>query len=145
MRAIEFVDDEAYANLKAQSEINNAKPKLFQSIRYDEKRKNIALSLSTGVEIALPVSAISELAKVPIRSLREVRLSVSGQAVVVSSADIHISTDGLLRDFVQMLPRELISAQFASLGGARTSQAKRASSAANGKLGGRPKKHQAVA
>ncbi len=145
MKATEFVNDAVYAKLQAQSEINNAKPKRFQSVRYDEKRKNIALGLANGVEIALPVSAISELADVPIRQLRELRLSVSGEAIVLSSADAHMSTDGLLRDIVRMLPRDVISAQFAASGGARTSPAKTAASAANGRLGGRPKKREAAA
>lgn len=145
MKATEFVNDAAYAKLQAQSEINNARPKRFQSVRYDEKRKNIALGLANGVEIALPVSAISELADLPIRQLRELRLSVSGEAIVLSSADVHMSTDGLLRDFVRMLPREVISAQFAASGGARTSPAKTAASVANGRLGGRPKKREAAA
>jgi hypothetical protein len=145
MKAIEFVNDAAYAKLQAQSEINNATPRRFRSVRYDEKRKNIALGLANGVEIALPVSAIRELADVPIRHLRELRLSVSGEALVLSAADVHMSTDGLLRDIVRMLPREFISAQFAASGGARTSPAKAVASAANGRLGGRPKKREAVA
>ena len=123
METIEFVNDAAYAKLLAQSEINNAKPKRFRSVRYDEKRKHIALGLANGVELALPVSAISELADVAVRQLRELRLSVSGEAIVLSSADVHISTDGLLRDIVKMLPREFIAAQFAASGGARSSLA----------------------
>ncbi|MGF6181254.1 hypothetical protein ABIB42_002267 [Massilia sp. UYP32] len=145
MTAIEFVNDATYAELKAQSDVNNAQPKRFRSIRYDEKRKNIALGLANGMEIALPVSAISELVDVPVRQLRELRLSLSGEAIVLSSADVHMSTGGLLRDIVRMLPREFISAQFAASGGARTSAAKTAASAANGKLGGRPKKSSAAA
>lgn len=145
MKAVEFVSDTAYTKLQAQSEINNRKPKQFQSVRYDEKRKNIALGLANGLEIAMPVSAIRELVNVPSRRLRELRLSVSGEAIVLSSADVHMSTDGLLRDIVGMLPREFISAQFGALGGAKTSIAKTASSAANGRLGGRPKKSEVVA
>jgi hypothetical protein len=145
VKAVEFVNDAAYAKLQAQSERNNAKPRRFRSVRFDEKRKNIALGLENGVEIALPVSAIRELVGVSIRHLRELRLSVSGEAIVLSSADVHMSTDGLLRDIVRMLPREFITAQFAAAGGAKTSPAKTAASAANGRLGGRPKKSAASA
>lgn len=145
MKPIEFVSDTDYAALQAQSEINNAKPRRFHSVRFDERRRSIALGLANGLEIALPVAAISELANVPIRQLRELRLSVSGEAIVLSSADVHMSAEGLLRDIVRMLPSEVIAAQFAASGGARTSPAKTAASAANGKLGGRPKKREAVA
>ena len=140
MKTIEFVNDAAYAKLKARSEKNNAKPKPFQSVRFDEKRMSLAIALLGGMELALPVAEISELANVAPKHLKEARLSVGGDTIVFSAADVHISADGLLRDMLARLPREAIAAQFAASGGARTSAAKKLASAANGKLGGRPKK-----
>lgn len=140
MTTIEFVSNAVYAKLQAQSDDNNAKPKRYESVHYDEKRRSIVLALVGGVELALPVAAIDELANVAPKHLKEARLSVSGDTIVFAAADVHISTDGLVRDMLAQIPREVIAAQFATSGGARTSAAKKLASAANGKLGGRPKK-----
>lgn len=140
MKTIEFVTDADYARLQVQSEKNNAKPKRFQSVRYDDKRGSIALALAGGVELAVPVTHLRELADVAPKNLKDVRLSVSGDTVVFSTADVHISADGLLRDILARIPRDAIAAQFAASGGASTSAAKKLASASNGKLGGRPKK-----
>lgn len=144
MPRIEFVDEAEYAKLQAESEIANSHPRRFQSLRYEEKTKRLSLGLLRGLELALPISEVTELANVPAHKLKELRLSQSGEVIVLSSEDIHIDTGGLLRDMVALLPREIIAAQFAAMGGARTSVAKKIASAANGRLGGRPKKSDAV-
>lgn len=144
MKTIEFVNDAAYAKLQAQSEKNNAKPKRYESVRYDDERGTLSLTLARGVELALPVAAIRELANLAPHHLKEARLSVSGDAIVFSAADVHISADGLLRGMLALIPSDALAARFAASGGLRTSAAKKLASAANGKLGGRPKKSEAA-
>lgn len=141
---IEFIDEAEYVKLQADSEIVNARPKRVESVQYDEKTNRLALRLARGMEVFFPVSEISELANLPAKHLKELRLSLSGEALVLSSENVHISTGGLLREMVALFPREIIAAQFAASGGARTSAAKKSASAANGKLGGRPKKREAI-
>lgn len=141
---IEFTSEAEYAKLQADSEIVNARPKRFESVQYDEKTNRVSFRLARGMEVFFPVCEISELAGLSAKHLKELRLSLSGEALVLSSADVHISTGGLLRDMVALFPPEIIAAQFAASGGARTSAAKKAASAANGKLGGRQKKREAT-
>ena len=64
-----------------------------------------------------------------------------GSAIELEDRDIHISVHGLLTAILPaMLPSRSVAAIFASRGGQVTSRAKRKSSRANGRKGGRPRK-----
>ena len=64
-----------------------------------------------------------------------------GSAIELEDRDIQISVHGLLSAVLPaMLPSSAVAAIFARRGGKSTSEAKRASSQANGRKGGRPRK-----
>jgi hypothetical protein len=64
-----------------------------------------------------------------------------GSAIELEDRDIQISVHGLLTAILPaMLPSRSVEAIFASRGGQATSRAKRKSSRANGRKGGRPRK-----
>ena len=96
--------------------------------------------MPAGVTFLLPVGLIDELADATPKALAGIYLTPSGETAVVDGVDAHIATRGLIDIVLASLPEELIAARFGAIGGAKTGSLKRATSAANGKKGGRPKK-----
>ena len=136
------ISPEQYAELQKQSESLTAQRRAFRitSVGYDRSDDKITLTLANGIEYRLPVSRIAELSQLQRTSLEALRLSPSGETLMLEPEDVHISTAGLLRDVAEGLPNKIFAARFGAVGGARTSAVKKASSARNGKLGGRPRK-----
>jgi len=96
----------------------------------------------SDVPLGLPVDGIEELKEAKLAELKTARLSPSHTAVIVDGVDAFVSVEGLFRDFSANSPavRALIARTFAANGGMATSEAKKRSSAENGKKGGIRKK-----
>lgn len=116
-------------------------PWQLSAVLYDSVRNRIVMSFSQGVEFVLPVEFIEEFSKAKKKDLQKIYLTPSGETIVIDEVDAHISTKSLIEAVFSSLPPKLISSKFASRGGARTSAAKKVTSAENGRKGGRPKKH----
>ncbi|MDR3440602.1 DUF2442 domain-containing protein [Telmatospirillum sp.] len=106
--------------------------------RYDRRISRVVVTLSTGIDIALPPRAVQGLETAKPGQLDPIEISPSGLGLYFPKLDADIYLPALLEGF-------LGSAQWAKsrlgvLGGSVRSEAKTASSRANGKLGGRPRK-----
>lgn len=97
-----------------------------------------------GVELSLPTSLIPELSGAKARDLDDVFLSPSGEIIVFDALDAHLSTKAVIEAALAVMPQGAFSAKFGAIGGAKSSPAKKISSAENGKKGGRPKKAIAI-
>lgn len=115
-------------------------PWQLDAVRYDRVRKSIVLVFPKHISFSIPVELINELTHAKARELESIYLTPSGETLVVEGVDAYISTKGLIRDILEAMPREILTAKFASIGGSQRSTIKKISSAENGRKGGRPKK-----
>lgn len=95
----------------------------------------LSLTLATGATVTIPVSALKTLAPLSGERIEHV-LVRSGGTVLLWAPDVSIAVEGLL-EFATGL-QTLKTAQ--RKGGSARSEAKAASSRANGAKGGRPRK-----
>ena len=102
----------------------------------DEKAKAVRLRFRAGIEIAIPIKAISEIAKAPIAMLRDVRASQIGDGLIFSEFGEAIYVPGLLRD----LFGDAFAGALGKIGGRSRSDAKVRAARKNGRKGGRPRK-----
>lgn len=112
-----------------------------QAVRYVPERDAIEIVTNRNAGFLIPRQWIGALQDVPIEELCNLEVWPDGSAIEFEDRDIHISVHGLLTAILPaMLPSRTVAAIFASRGGQATSRAKRLSSKANGRKGGRPRK-----
>ena len=104
--------------------------------RGDEKAKAVRLRFRSGIEIAIPIKAISEIAKAPIAMLRDMRPSPMGDGLIFSEFGEAIYVPGLLRDLLA----DALAGALGKIGGRSRSAAKVRAARRNGRKGGRPRK-----
>ncbi|HUY10893.1 MAG TPA: DUF2442 domain-containing protein [Candidatus Dormibacteraeota bacterium] len=101
----------------------------------DEGAKIVHLRFRNGIELAIPIKAIHEIANVPIARLRDVTASPMGDGLLFDCADVAIYVPGLLRD----LFADAFAGALGKIGGRSRSSAKAAAARKNGLKGGRPR------
>jgi hypothetical protein len=112
-----------------------------RAVRYVAERDSIEIITNRDAGFLIPRAWIGALQEVPTEDLAKLDVWPDGSAIELEDRDIHISVNGLLTAVLPaMLPAKIIAAIFASRGGQTTSDAKRTSSKANGRKGGRPPK-----
>lgn len=112
-----------------------------QAVRYIPERDAIEIMTNRGAGFLIPRLWISALQDVATEDLAKLDVWPDGSAIELEDRDIQISVHGLLSAVLPaMLPSSAVAAIFARRGGKSTSEAKRASSQANGRKGGRPRK-----
>jgi len=117
-----------------------------QAVRYVPERDAIEIVTNRNAGFLIPRQWIGVLQDVPIEELDRLEVWPDGSAIELEDRDIQISVHGLLTAILPaMLPSKAIASLFASRGGQSTSRAKRISSRANGRKGGRPRKRTATA
>jgi hypothetical protein len=112
-----------------------------QAVRYVPERDAIEIVTNHNAGFLIPRQWIGALQDVPTEELNKLEVWPEGSAIELQDRDVQISVHGLLTAVLPaMLPSRAIAAIFASRGGQMTSRAKRKSSRANGRKGGRPRK-----
>ena len=140
MKRTHHITQPDYDAAIAESAKRERNPWAVDAVEYDKVKKSILMRFPGGVGLSLPVSFIDEFADVKPSDLLKVYLSPSGEMLCLDEADVYISTHGLIRDVFAQLPKEVMASRFGAIGGSRSSESKKLTSAQNGKKGGRPKK-----
>ncbi|MHB8177934.1 MAG: DUF2442 domain-containing protein [Vulcanimicrobiaceae bacterium] len=111
-------------------------PSALVAAALDEKAKAVRLRFRAGIELAIPIKAIDEIAKAPIAMLRDVKASPIGDGLIFSEFGEAIYVPGLLRD----LFGDAFAGALGKIGGRSRSDAKARAARKNGRKGGRPRK-----
>jgi hypothetical protein len=106
--------------------------------RYDRKNDRVVVSLSSGVDISFSPRAAEGLGNATTSQLSAIEITSSGLGIHFPKLDADLYLPALLEGVLGS--RKWMAASMGSVGGKRTSVAKRQASRANGRLGGRPKK-----
>lgn len=107
--------------------------------RYDRRRARVVVSLNTGVEITFPPGLAEGLAGAMPKDLAEVEITPSGLGLHWPKLDADLYVPGLLAGAFG--GKQWMAAQLGAAGGSARSKAKTVAARANGRLGGRPRKH----
>jgi hypothetical protein len=138
---VQQISDAEYAAALAAGRIEAETEIRAQAVRYVPERDAIEIVTSRNAGFLIPRQWIGALQDVPTGELVKLEVWPDGSAIELEDRDIQISVHGLLTAILPaMLPSQSVAAVFASRGGQATSRAKRKSSRANGRKGGRPRK-----
>lgn len=107
---------------------------------YNAAAHRLDLTMTSGVVVSIPVACVPYLAHATPAQLAHVSVSPTGSGVSWDDLDVDVTLEGLLGD---VLGRGLFASALGRAGGKVTSEAKTAAVRANGKKGGRPRKHAA--
>jgi hypothetical protein len=138
---VQRISDAEYAAALATGRIEAETEIRAQAVRYVPERDAIEIVTSRNAGFLIPRQWIGALQDVPTDELSKLEVWPDGSAIELEDRDIQIGVHGLLTAILPaMLPSQSVAAVFASRGGQATSRAKRKSSRANGRKGGRPRK-----
>jgi Protein of unknown function (DUF2442) len=108
------------------------------SARYDRRAARIAIELSNGLELGVPIALAEGLAGAKPAELAEIEISPTGFGLHWPQLDADLYLPALLNGVLGS--RRWMARVLGRAGGAATSPAKRAAARENGKRGGRPRK-----
>jgi hypothetical protein len=110
--------------------------------RYDRRRARVVVSLNTGVEVAFPPKLAEGLAGAAPAELAKIEITPSGLGLHWPKLDADLYVPGLLAGAFGS--QSWMAAQLGAAGGSARSKAKTRAARANGRLGGRPRKHSSA-
>lgn len=105
---------------------------------YLAERHRVLIEMDNGLEVTFAPQRYQELAEATPEQLGEVEVSGRGSAIHFPRLDASIYIPGLLQGLTGT--RQWMAQELGRQGGRARSEVKAAASAANGKLGGRPRK-----
>ncbi len=108
---------------------------------YEPRTSRVVVRLNTGLELAFPPSLIEGLAGASPQELADVEISPAGLGLHWPKLDADVYIPALLQGIFGS--RRWMAAQLGAAGGRMRSNTKAASSRANGRKGGRPRKKAA--
>ncbi len=132
--------DAQLAVAERRGEAKAKRPTALISAKLDERAKTVRLQFRSGLELAIPVKAIDEIANVPLARLRDVKASPMGDGLIFSEFGEAFYVPGLLRD----LFGDAFAGALGKIGGRARSIAKTVAARKNGLKGGRPRKRSAA-
>ncbi|SRR5229473_3773912 len=124
------------ANERAR-ELQENLPKAI-SAHYDRKSRHIVVHLNSKLILSFSPHDAQGLENAKPSQLDPIEISPSGFGIYFPKLDADLYVPGLLEGFLGS--KTWMAARLGQTGGRSRSQAKKAASRANGKLGGRPKK-----
>jgi len=107
------------------------------AVHYDPRRPRIVVGLNNGLELAFPPSLAEGLAGASPAELADVEISPAGLGLHWPKLGADLYIPALLQGIFGS--RRWMAAQLGAAGGRAQSEAKAASSRANGRKGGRPR------
>ena|ERR1700722_16593810 len=107
-------------------------------VHYDRSAGTLLIDLSSKLTLSFSPHDAQGLESATPRQLAEVEISPSGFGIHFPRIDADLYVPGLLEGFLGS--KKWMASRLGQLGGQSRSRAKKASSRANGKLGGRPRK-----
>jgi|SRR5579863_4477105 len=107
-------------------------------VYYDRSSQKLVVDLSSKLTLSFSPQDVQGLEQATPSQLEEVEISPSGFGIHFPRVDADLYVQGLLEGFLGS--KKWMASRLGQLGGQARSRAKKASSRANGKLGGRPSK-----
>lgn len=108
------------------------------SARYDKQSGRLLIGLSTGVDIAIPVTRMEGMSDATEDARSEIEISESGLGLHWPQLDVDVYVPSLLQGIFGS--RRWMASQLGAAGGAVRSDAKTTTARENGRKGGRPRK-----
>lgn len=141
-RMIDEKDEFRAANLRGEKTLKDSTR--AAKVEYKSRSKSLNIELTSGVSVSIPVNLIQILAGASPAEIADVKTAVQGLYLQWESLGEDLMVENLLRGvfgtrkWMDGLKEHLSAA--GRKGGKMTTETKRKASAANGKLGGRPRK-----
>ena len=131
------ITDEQIAAAEASMEAKRAAGHATAA-RYDKSSERLIVSIHNGIELAIPIRLVQELAGADPSDLAEIEITPAGLGLHWPQLDADVYVPGLLSGVfgTRRWMAQLLGAQ----GGRSSTPAKAAASRANGAKGGRPRK-----
>lgn len=136
------VSDEEYA--RAVEAGQTPEPRA-RSVHFDVGSKRLKIELQDGVAVMIPTALIQGLDKATVKEIEAVEMLADGYALHWPGLDIDATVAGLVsgifgtQEWMRQIAAKFL-AEAGRKGGSASTPAKRTTSRANGKLGGRPRK-----
>jgi len=108
------------------------------SAHYDPKSQHVVINLSSKLTLSFSPRDAQGLEHAKPSQLDRIEISPSGFGIYFPKLDADLYVPGLLEGFLGT--KKWMAARLGQIGGQSRSNAKRAASRANGKLGGRPRR-----
>jgi len=105
---------------------------------YDRTTQKLVIDLDSKLTLSFSPHDVQGLEQATPSQLKEIEISPSGFGIYFRRVDADLYVPGLLEGFLGS--KKWMASRLGQLGGQSRSRAKKASSRANGKLGGRPRK-----
>jgi hypothetical protein len=106
--------------------------------RYDRRSGRLVVGLNTGVQLAVPVALVQDLADAAPADLAEIEITPAGLGLYWPRLDADVHLPGLMRGVFGT--KSWMARQLGAAGGRSRSAAKSAAARTNGRKGGRPPK-----